>query len=117
MFYGLQGKFTWRMLATILAGEGLVVFFGALVARGLGQVSEGGGTGGFAALCVLALACVVASGMMRRHPWGVTLGWILQALVIASGLIVPMLGLVGALFALVWVLSLRKTRQIDAATA
>ena len=35
VFYGSTGKFTWRMLATVLAGEGICIMLGALVARGL----------------------------------------------------------------------------------
>ena len=30
VLYGSLGKFTWRMLATVLAGQGVVVFLGAL---------------------------------------------------------------------------------------
>nr|WP_257907176.1 hypothetical protein [Janibacter limosus] len=30
-----RGKFMWRMLATVLGGRGLVIFFGALASRGL----------------------------------------------------------------------------------
>ena len=29
------GKFTWRMLATVVGGQALVIFFGALTSRGL----------------------------------------------------------------------------------
>ena len=35
VFYGTTGKFTWRMLATVLGGEALCIALGALVARGL----------------------------------------------------------------------------------
>ena len=34
-FVGPLGKFTWRMLATVLGGQAVVLFFGAQVARGL----------------------------------------------------------------------------------
>ena len=34
VFYGTTGKFTWRMLATVLGGEALCIGLGALVARG-----------------------------------------------------------------------------------
>jgi hypothetical protein len=33
VLHGTTGKFTWRMLATVLAGQSLCLFFGALVAR------------------------------------------------------------------------------------
>ena len=35
LVYGTTGKFTWRMLATVLGGEALCIALGALVARGL----------------------------------------------------------------------------------
>ncbi len=74
VFYGTTGKFTWRMLATVLGGEALCIALGALVARGLAATD---GTASPTAYLVvgfgLAALAVVAAGTLRR-PWGITLG-------------------------------------------
>jgi hypothetical protein len=106
VFYGALGKFTWRMLATVLAAQGVVVFLGALVARGIAS-ARGDATGSTWLWVGIALAvlCLLAAGLMRR-PWGVTLGWLIQLLTIASAVVVPMMLLVGLLFLVLWVGSL-----------
>ncbi|WP_068397885.1 DUF4233 domain-containing protein [Kribbia dieselivorans] len=112
LFRGPLGKFTWRMLAVILGTESVIVFFGALVARGLG----GRGADLFWPLCALAVAFVVGAGLIRR-PFGLTLGWALQILVLISGLFVPMMFLAGLVFLLLWVVCLVQGRRIDAEVA
>ena len=113
VFHGALGKFTWRMLATVLAGQGVVFALGALVARGIGvaegddnaQTWLGVGLG-------LAVFCFLAAGAMRR-PWGVTLGWLIQVATFASALVVrEMLG-VGLVFAVLWVGSLVLCHRVE----
>ncbi|HYN30355.1 MAG TPA: DUF4233 domain-containing protein [Dermatophilaceae bacterium] len=116
--YGTQGKFTWRMLATVLAGQSILIFFGALVARGT-AVAGGddgdanrllwGGTG----IAVLAL---LAAGLMRG-PLGITLGWLVQLLTWLSALVVPEMLVVGVIFTGLWVYSLLKGGQVDRVVA
>ena len=116
-FYGGLGRFSWRMLATVLAGESVIVFFGALVARAM--ASAGGDDSGGAWLATgsaLAVLCIVAAATMRR-PWGVTLGWVVQALTLLSGLVVPMMFVVGLFFLALWVTCLVKGAPIDAEMA
>lgn len=68
----------------------------------------------------LALACVVVSGLLRAE-WGYTVGWVLQGLTVAVGFLVPMMFLVGALFAMLWAtayfLGLKIERERAAAWA
>ena len=114
VFTGQTGKFTYRMLATVLAGESLAVFFGALVARGI-TASDGDPGKGSTYLWTgigLAVLCIVGAGVMRK-PWGVTLGWLIQLAVLASGLIVPMMFIVGLLFGALWVTCLVQGYKID----
>jgi hypothetical protein len=116
-FYGPLGKFSWRMLATVLAGESVIVFFGALVARAM--ASAGGDDRGGAWLATgsaLAVLCVAGAGLMRR-PWGVTLGWVVQALTLLSALVVPAMLLVGLIFLALWVLCMLQGAKIDALQA
>ena len=116
VFHGSLGKFTWRMLATVLGGQGVVVFLGALVARGVGLAE--GDDKAHAWLWVgigLAVLCFLAAGAMRR-PWGVTLGWLIQVLTFASAVVVPAMLGVGLIFTVLWVGSLvlcdRVERQV-----
>lgn len=118
VFYGTTGKFTWRMLATVLAGQSIVVFFGALVARATaatGADVERAGTY-LAVGTGLAVLCIVAAGTMRR-PWGITLGWVVQAATLLAALVVPMMGIVGVVFLALWVVSLVQGRRVDAMMA
>ena len=100
--------------AAVLVFEGLVVFFATLVALDLSDVDDGTlwWTGG-----VLAVACVVAAGLLRR-PLGYVVGSVLQAVVIAAGFLVPAMFLLGAVFAGLWFLALhlgRKVARLEAA--
>ncbi|KQU66616.1 hypothetical protein ASC58_15545 [Phycicoccus sp. Root101] len=101
------------MLATVLAGQGIVVFLGALVARGI-AVADGDdagstwlwvGTG-------LAVLCFVAAGMMRR-PYGVTVGWLIQVATFAAAFVVPAMLIVGFIFLLLWVGSLVVCHRVE----
>jgi hypothetical protein len=114
VLYGTTGKFTWRMLATVLAGQSIIIFFGALVARGLAATGPDAERAGTYLLVgsVLAVGCVLAAGLMRR-PYGVTAGWLVQVLTLVSGVIVPMMFVAGAIFLLLWVASLFVGGRVD----
>lgn len=113
VLYGSLGKFTWRMLATVLASQGVVVFLGALVARGVALAGrdERGHTWLWVGIG-LAVLCFLAAGSMRR-PWGVTLGWLIQLLTFVSAVVVPAMVLVGVLFLVLWVGSLVVCRRVE----
>jgi hypothetical protein len=49
----------------------------------------------------LTVACVVVAGMLRR-PWAFGAGWAIQAAALALGLVIPMMFLLGAVFAALW---------------
>ena len=109
-----SGRFTWRMLAAVLGGQSVVIFFGALVGRGF--AGNDSSSTPFVALSLLALACLVAAGLVRR-PGGVAIGWVVQALTVASGLLVTAMFGVALIFLALWVLCLRVGRRIDAQEA
>ncbi len=112
--YGTQGKFTFRLLAMALFGQAIILSFFALVARG-NAIADGRPDDGQQLLWVglgLALVALVASGLMRR-PYGVTLGWVVQALTWASALLVPAMVGVAVVFTLLWVLLLLQGSKID----
>jgi hypothetical protein len=113
VLYGALGKFTWRMLATVLASQGIVIFLAALVARGLAD-AEGDASGARWLWTGLGLAvlCFLAAGLMRR-PWGVTLGWVIQLVTLASAFVVPLMLVVGLMFLILWVGSLVMCRRVE----
>lgn len=97
--------------STILTCELLVVLFAALVAFGLRE--PGTDVGAIWAVAGgLALVCLVAAAMVRR-PAGLWLGWIVQALLIASGFVVSMMFVVGVLFAVLWGVAVHLGGRID----
>ncbi|MFC4556134.1 DUF4233 domain-containing protein [Georgenia faecalis] len=96
---------------TVLTLEAFVVFFAALVAFGL-DVAAPGVVFGVAG--VLAVLCLVAAGLVRRGRAGVVLGWVVQVLLLACGLVLPTMFALGGVFTLIWVVSLRTGGRIDA---
>jgi hypothetical protein len=114
VFYGTTGKFTWRMLATVLGGEALCIALGALVARGLAATDATASPTAYLVVGIgLAGLAVVAAGTLRR-PWGITLGWLVQALTLLSALVVPLMLVVGIFFLTMWVTCLVQGARIDA---
>jgi len=94
---------------TILVLEAFVVGFAALVAFGL-RVAEPAvvwGVGG-----ALAFSLVLAAGVLGR-PGGYVVGSVLQVPVIAVGGAVPMMLVMGGVFAVLWVVALRLGGRID----
>lgn len=68
-------------------------------------------SGAAAGLAVgLAVLCLAAAGLLGR-PWAWTGTTVLQVVIVATGIVHWMLGVVGAIFLLVWiyVLNVRKT--------
>jgi hypothetical protein len=49
----------------------------------------------------LTVACVVVAGILR-HPWAYWLGWAIQVASLALGFVVPVMFLLGAMFAALW---------------
>jgi hypothetical protein len=113
---GRAGTFTWRMLATVLAAQSILIFFGALVARGT-DIAQGG-DGGNRLLVGSAVAglAIVAAGLMRG-PLGLPLGWLVQVATWLSALVVPAMIGVGVVFTGLWVYSLVKGPRVEAMMA
>lgn len=114
VFYGSTGRFTWRMLATVLAGQSIIIFFGALVARGTAIAADRPTVAGRYLLVgsVIAVLCVLGAGLTRKR-YGVTVGWAVQLLTIGSGFVVPMMFVVGLIFLALWVTALYQGGKID----
>ena len=112
-FSGPLGKFTWRMLATVLGGQGVSISLGALVARGFALADGHDRADTFLWVGLgLAVLCIITAGLMRR-PIGLPLGWVCQVLTLATGFIVPMMFLVGLIFLALWVLCLVQGSKVE----
>ena len=97
-------------LGTIVLGlEIVVVFLAALAVFGLGAVPPALALGGGVAVIVLAVAAIGA----LKGKVGVVLGWIVQVALVAGGLLVPELYLVGALFVALWAYCMIVGGRID----
>lgn len=94
---------------SVLVGEVFIVLFASLVAFGL-RLAEPGvvwAVGGAA-----MVACGVCSGLLARR-FGYVLGSVIQALLLLSGFVLPMMFVVGAVFAIIWFVALRVGGRID----
>lgn len=49
----------------------------------------------------LSVACLLLAGLLRRE-WAYAAGWAVQVMAIGLGVVVPMMFLLGAIFALLW---------------
>ena len=95
-----------QSLASIVLGfETIVVFLAALVIWGLAPTENGSlGPPPWVALAaggVLILGLIATIGLLR-YPWAFTLGWVLQVLILATGLLNPAMYFVGVLFGGLW---------------
>lgn len=101
------------LCASTLIGEFFVVGFAGLVAMQLTDHSTG--TIWLVSGVVMAL-CLVLCGLIER-PGGLQLGWGLQAGLVLSGFVLPVMFLLGAAFAGLWWASIHFGRKIDEAKA
>jgi hypothetical protein len=100
---GLRGVY-----AATLTLEAIVVALALLV---LPKFGDGATPFGVTVIAALAVAMVVAAGLQRRR-WGLWFALALQAVMIACGLLVPALGVMGVVFALVWGAILMMRRDL-----
>jgi hypothetical protein len=101
------------LCSSTLIGEFFVIGFAGLVAMkqpGLTVASVWTVSGIAMALCVLLCGIVT-------RPGGLAAGWVLQAVLVASGLVVPTMFFLGAAFAGLWWASIHFGRKIDEAKA
>ncbi len=97
--------------STVLLLEAFVMFFATLTVFGLRRgefppaIILGVGIG-------LSVVMVVACAFLTR-PWGIGLGWILQVVLLLTGIFEPAMFLVGALFALAWWYGIRSGIRLD----
>lgn len=104
-----------RVLGSSVLGMEVII---VLLAWALAQGSNPTVNQGLLLGLVLALeALLIFTIAMLRRPWAVGLGWILQAAVLALGLLVPTMFIIGGIFAVLWFFAVRNGRRVDALRA
>jgi hypothetical protein len=104
-----QRSLTESLLTITLGLEAVLVFFIALTVFGLHALSPALAFGGGA---VLALLLALTTRIVR-YSWGVWVGWVLQAVLVATGILLPALYIAAAFFLAIWIFCFVRGRQID----
>ena len=95
-----------RVLGTsVLVFEAIVVLLAIPVAVVVGTVS-GPPWVFITAGIALAIMLIALAGVVTR-PWAVPVGWVLQVLVLATSILVPVMIIIGGIFAALWWLAIR----------
>jgi|GEM_PF-562583 len=99
-----------ELLGSIIIGFELIIVCLATVAiNGLGDLPAGWALGGGAALMALMAFTVWA----LRYPWGLTLGWVVQLLIVATGFVNGAMFIAGGVFLASWIYVMIKGAAID----
>ncbi len=109
----VEGKGVRQLCGTVLAMEAIVIGLAIPVAVVLEHSNRGlaGGIGGSLAVCALLIGGVVGR---PRMGWAVWAGTVLQVLVIAAGVVVPAMYVLGVIFAGLWVTGIWLARRHQA---
>ncbi len=97
--------------ASVLALEAIVVILAIPVVVVVGTINVPPAVG-ITAGVILALALIVLARYVTR-PWAIPVGWILQVLVVATGVLAPAMFIVGGTFAVLWGVAIKLGRQVD----
>jgi hypothetical protein len=108
-----QRSLTESLLSIVLGLEAVLVFFIALTVFGLHALPPLEAFGG-GALLVLLLAL---GARLVRYSWGVWFGWVLQVVLVATGVVLPALYIAAAFFVAMWIFCFVRARQIESAGA
>lgn len=101
------------LCSSTLIGEFFIIGFAGLVAMKDPDLST---STVWLVSGIAMVLCVLLCGMVTR-PGGVALGWALQLALVASGVFVPTMYFMGAVFAALWWASVHYGRKVDQAKA
>ena len=105
-----------RLCGTVLIMEAIILGLAILPAIVLEHANRplAGGIGGGLAVCALLLGGVVG----RPHmAWSLKAGTVLQVLVIAAGIVVPAMYVLGVIFTALWVTGIWLARRYETPAA
>lgn len=97
------------MCAAVLCLEGITIGLTTPVMITIADVAVG------TALVVgvgLAVACLLLAGMLRA-PWAYAAGYVIQVAAIGLGFVIPMMFLLGGIFAALWAAADHLGRKIE----
>lgn len=97
------------LLSIALGLEAALVFFVALAVFRFDRLPPAAAFGGGA---VVILILLVAARTLR-YRWGVWFGWALQAALIATGFLLPLMFFIGAGFAAIWIFCFVAGGRLD----
>lgn len=100
---------TESLLSIVLLLEAILVFFVTLVIFGLRLLPASAAFGGGAVLFVVLLVV----GRLVRFPFGVWFGWVMQAVLITVGVLVPLMYFIGVVFLAIWSYCFVVGRRLD----
>ncbi|WP_166983757.1 DUF4233 domain-containing protein [Paramicrobacterium fandaimingii] len=93
----------------VFSAELLIVFLATLVAYGLDAVDPVTAFVAGGILCVLMVAVIP----VLRFRWGIVCGWVLQGVIVATGIVMPLMYVVGGLFLIMWIYCMVVGTRID----
>jgi Protein of unknown function (DUF4233) len=101
-----------QLCGTVLVMEAVVIGLAIPVAIVMEHLRHGvaGGVGGALAVCALLLSGVVGRPGMG---WALWAGSVLQVLVIAAGIVVPVMYVLGVIFAALWFTGIWLARRLQ----
>ncbi len=102
---------TESLLSIVLVLEATLVFFVTLTVFGLKALEPAPAFIGGAVL----IAALILTSRTLRFRWGVWLGWGMQGVLLATGILIPVMYFVAAGFVAIWIYCFVKGKQIDAA--
>lgn len=100
---------TESLLSIVLVLEAIVVFFAILVAFSLDVLPAGAAFGGGAAFILF----IVITGRLVKTVPGQWVGWLVQALLVACGILIPLMFVVGVAFASLYLYCFLTGRRLD----
>jgi hypothetical protein len=95
----------------VLVLEAILVFFVTLAVYGLKALEPAPAFIGGAVL----IGALILTSRTVRYRWGVWLGWGMQAVLLATGILLPVMYFIAAGFIAIWIYCFVKGKQIDAA--
>jgi Protein of unknown function (DUF4233) len=103
-----------RLLVTVLSMEAVILLLAIVPAKTLGHASAGtaAAVGGG-----LAVAALLLCGFVGRGKAGLYVGSVFQALVIAAGVLISAMYVLGVIFAALWFTGIWLGRRYDAPMA
>jgi MFS family permease len=97
--------------SVLLTLQALALVFAGLAMFGL-RGRFHGGVPALVLCLILAVVMILACAFVKK-PWGIGLGWVLQVLTLALGILEPAMYLVGVAFLAMWAYCIIKGGQMD----